>query len=200
MTQLHQERGVVLKDIRIMWLVLSIAILCLIGLLPYYQLLPYLWWRYIHILSAALYSGVVVISALFEWKLSSRSHLNLFLSYSEQVASMDKVLITSCVSSLLISAIALLNYRGLSLWLMGDWPLWAFSSFTVLSMTGLLWAIFDVRTQHEIKVLANRLSEDSMSDDLQRELKRLLTIRHYINLFSVSTIPVLYFIMVFKPI
>ena len=192
-----------LKDVRLLWFCSAIIIISGLAITPFHELLPYLWWRFLHIVSAAMYSGVVVISAIFEWRVAQGRSKELFALYQELVTSMDKRLITISLSSLMTSAIALMSYRGLALWRMDLWPIWASAALIILSMTGLVWAIFDLRTQKEVSALLKSSPEinQSSGEDVGRsdELMRVLHIRHYVNIFSVSTIPVLYLLMVFKP-
>ena len=104
-----------LKDIRLLWFFSSIVLLSVVALTPFHQSLLYLWWRYFHILAAAMYSGAVVISALFEWRVPRRESKELFPLYHQLVTAMDKRIITASLIVLMISAIALMAYRGLAL-------------------------------------------------------------------------------------
>ena len=79
-----------LKDIRLLWFLSSIALLSVIALTPFHHSLPYLWWRYLHIFAAAMYSGVVVISALFEWRVAKRESKELFALYHELVTEIER--------------------------------------------------------------------------------------------------------------
>ena len=114
---------------------------------------------------------------------------------------MDKRLITVSLSVLMISAIALMAYRGLALWRMDLWPFWSSAALILLSITGIVWSIFDVQTQGSLSALIESENGETEEPAHQRdfERKRIIKTRHYINIFSVSTIPTLYYLMIFKP-
>ena len=192
-------------DSRILWLLFFIGIFCVIGLTPYHLGLPYEWWKFLHILNASLYSGIVVISSIFEWKVIRSNDPHLLRMYGQIILKLDKFLITLSVSFLLISALALLNYQGFELWHMEVWPKWMTYSFIILSLTGILWGGFDVLSQNKTNHLVDlELSQPVHSESRQitfsQDLDRLLKVRLRINLISVATIPILYYLMIFKPL
>ena len=186
---------------RLIWLIISIIALSLIALTPFESALSYLGWRYLHIMSAALFSGVVVVSASVEFVTLRSAELTLIRSYHSLVRALDQRLITASVSALLLSAIALMNLRGYSLWGIGAWPLWALSAFGLISLNGLFWIVIDVSNQTHLSALfdaadAREFERAEISSELRRALRR----RVWVNFISVLTLPVLYALMVFKPL
>lgn len=200
------------KDPRLIWLLGATLIASLVALTSFHHVISYVGWRYLHIVSAAIFSGVVSVSALFEHLAFKRGDLSLIAAYHELVQELDKVVITVSVSALLTSAIALLKYQGYELWSIQEWPLWASSALVLISLNGLFWMAFDVTNQHELsgrlRALDVRSSDHASSHQAPSAhdassdhalLMRALSARARVNLASVSVIPIVYYLMVFKP-
>lgn len=194
-------------DSRVLWFLLSVALVCLVGEVGVQRLLPYLWWRYLHLLSAALFLGLVLISSLMEERVARVGDLTLLRSYHEQVRSLDKRLITLSLSVLLGSALALLELRGHRLWSMHTWPLWATLSMCLLSALGVMWLSLDVRLQSTLHALlsSERVGElhhepQESHEPSKTALTALLSKRRAVNIASVLVLVTIYSLMVFKPV
>ena len=204
------RRSPSLIDSRVLWLIGATAGAAIIALTPFHHTLSYLGWRYLHIMSASAFSGVVGISALFEYLALRRGELSLISAYHRLVQKLDKTVITMSMTVLLISAIALLKYQGYELWSIQEWPLWASSALVLISLNGLFWMIFDITNQDELSALLHEIesAEQSHTRDLSTPLyasplfdsmRVVLRRRGRVNLISVCVLPVMYYLMVFKP-
>lgn len=195
-----------LRDVRVIWFIIAITVASLVALTPFHRALSYLSWRYLHITSATVFSGVVGLSALFEQLALRRKDVTLVTTYHQLVLQVDKTLITLSVSALLLSAIALLQYQGYSLWVIQDWPFWALCALTLISLNGIFWIVFDITGQAnltsllaDIHSLRGTLGDERCSHTISPALERALTKRSLVNLSSVLLLPILYYLMVFKP-
>ncbi len=183
-------------DPRFIWFGLVGTVLAILSTQPFHSWLSFLSWRYIHILSASAYSGIVFISAGIETVALYRGDLTLIRGYHDMVRVFDQRIITVSVSALLVSALALLRTMGYEPSVLTPEPFWAWLALVIILSNGLFWIVLDVPNQRHL----GRLFEEAESSELTPEMRRLLTRRMWVNMPSVLVLPILYYLMVFKPV
>jgi len=192
--KLRSQSKLLTLDVRVIWFSVSVLMLSIISLFNWGELMPFLWWRYLHLVSAAVFSGVVVISTLYEEMTLASGELTLIVHYQQALSLIDKRLVTVSVSTLLLSALAMLELSGLRLWSIDQWPLWASVSLITLSSLGLSWLAFDLPSQ-----AIDLQKIGGLHSDPDQVIKRHRTQRRLINVVSVVTLLFIYGLMIFKP-
>jgi uncharacterized membrane protein len=183
-------------DPRLIWFGLAGIALYILGTQSYHLWLSLLSWRYIHLLSATVYAGIVFTSACIEALAFFRGDLDFIRGYHDVVRVLDQRLITLSVTGLLLSALALMKIMGFEdISFFTPEPFWAWLALVLILSNGLYWLAFDVPNQRQL----SRLFDEAQSPELTPEMRRLLFRRMWVNLPSVLLLPVLYFLMVFKP-
>jgi uncharacterized membrane protein len=182
-------------DPRVIWFVLIGLVFYLLSKTDYPTWLTYVGWRYVHILSAAVYSGIVFTSAVIEAVAFYRGDLNMIRGYHDIVRVFDQRLITASITGLFISAQAMLTLTGYQVSILDPGPLWARLALLLILANGLYWLALDVPNQRKL----GQLFEQPGLTELTAEMRALLMRRTWVNLPSVLLLPVLYFLMVFKP-
>ena len=134
------------------------------------------------------------------------------------MASLDKKVITLSMTSLLISAIAMMNQQGYSLFVIQTWPWWTSSALINISLLGLIWAVIDVGSQKKLELIFEKVSSDHKSisenfakgyeshtashqnrEEKLKAFKKLYQFRMWLNLLSNLWIIYIFYLMVFKP-
>lgn len=205
-------------DPRYWWLVLFSLGLMALALVNYQDFLSFIVWKSIHIISASIFFGLIFTSSLIEYYLYKSSDLIFAKKYHLLMASLDKKVITLSMTSLLISAIAMMNQQGYSLFVIQAWPWWTSSALINISLLGLIWAVVDVGSQKKLELIFEKVSSDhkSISENYakgygllteshqHREgklivFKKLYQFRMWLNLLSNLWIIYIFYLMVFKP-
>ena len=185
-------------DPRLRWFLVTAALICAIDLVSFGERVPYLWWRYLHIVSGACFFGVVLISSVIEELVARTQDLRLIGLYHELVITLDQRVVTVSVSSLLLSAIALMQARGHHLRDALVWPLWAQGALLLLMSLGLVWALVDLRSQARLsELLTPHVTPEHSTPDTA--LRAHLLRRRWVNVISVLVTLGIYVLMVFKP-
>lgn len=205
-------------DSRYWWLVLFSLGLMTFALGDFHNIFSFIVWKSIHIISASIFFGVIFTSSLIEWFIYKGNDLLFAEKYHFFMSSIDKKVITLSMTSLLISAIAMMGQQGYSLFVIQAWPWWTSSALINISLLGLFWAIIDVRSQKKLEFLFERASVNdiSISDNSERDFetvlnrsssieeklivfKKLYLFRMRLNMLSNLWIIYIFYLMVFKP-
>ena len=205
-------------DSRYWWLILFSVILIILALADFQDLFNFLVWKYIHIINASIFFGLIFTSSMIEWYIYQQNDMDFAQKYHVILESLDKKCVTISMTGLLVSAIAMMNLQGYSLFEIQAWPLWMSSALINISALGLIWALIDVKSQKKLERIFVQTSlshmpivnEASRDEDLKLDLpisqeeklnvfRRLYKFRMWLNLFSNTWIIYIFYLMVFKP-
>ncbi|MAA79258.1 MAG: hypothetical protein CL916_08355 [Deltaproteobacteria bacterium] len=190
----------------------------ILALADFQDLFNFLVWKYIHIVNASIFFGLIFTSSIIEWYIYHEADMDFAQKYHVILESLDKKCITVSMTGLLISAIAMMNLQGYSLFEIQAWPWWMSSALINISVLGLVWALIDVQSQKKlahifVKASSRRMpivkgsnhGEDLVLDSSATQEKRLAAFRKlykfrmWLNIFSNAWIIYIFYLMVFKP-
>lgn len=177
----------------------AMALLILVGLLfpePFLRLFEqpdfYLHAKFIHILSVSLFFANVVIGTIWETRSLLSGDPTIVRHTYRTVKWLDAVFTAPLILVAVLSGIMLGTILG-GVWTLG----WLSIAFCVFLVSGVLWLIADIPTQHKI----TRLFENTKIDEkeLPARLTKLLWLRLGINLVSIVPLLFIFSLMVHKP-
>ena len=205
-------------DSRYWWLILFSVILMILALADFQDLFNFLVWKYIHIINASIFFGLIFTSSMIEWYIYRQNDMDFAQKYHVILESLDKKCVTISMTGLLVSAIAMMNLQGYSLFEIQAWPWWMSSALINISALGFIWALIDVKSQKKLEHMFVQTSsrhmpivnEANRDEDLKLDLpisqeeklnvfRRLYKFRMWLNLFSNAWIIYIFYLMVFKP-
>ena len=213
-------------DPRYWWILLYSIALMLVASFGFQNTLTYTTWKYIHIVSASIFFGLVLTSSLIEWFIYQQGDVEFARQYHAVLERLDKKVITLSISSLLFSAMAMMQHLGFSLFVIQEWPWWSSMAFVCICILGIIWAVFDITSQQKLnrlfhkpvesyresygkcsekdsqhKLKGNQSDQDHKAD-LKTQLssfQKLYKYRMYLNAFSNALILYVFYLMVHKP-
>ena len=152
----------------------------------------YLHAKFIHIVSVTLFFANTVIGTLWEVR-SLYSGRAVIIEHTYQtVRWLDAVFTAPLIICGVVSGIMLGTILG-GIWSMG----WLSLAFLLFLLSGLVWLVADLPSQHQVKRLFELMPPGS--ERLTPELTRLLWRRMGINFLGFAPLLVIFFLMVHKP-
>ncbi len=148
--------------------------------------------RFLHIVAATLFFANAVVGMLWEQRSLASGSKEVILHTYNTVASLDARLSSPLIILSVLGGLSLSVHMG-DLWQIG----WLSVGLLLFLLSGTLWLVTDIPTQHKIKRLVSSLRAEDQT--LPDELVRLLRMRWWISMAGVVPLVIVFILMVYKP-
>jgi len=148
--------------------------------------------RFLHIGAVTLFFANAVIGMLWEQRSLASGNREVIMHTYNTVALLDSRFSSPLIIIAVVGGLSLSVGMG-DLWQIG----WLSVSFLLFLLSGIVWIVADIPTQHKTKrVISSLKSEDQALPD---ELIRLLKQRWWISMAGVVPLAIVFILMVYKP-
>ena len=152
----------------------------------------YLHAKFLHVLTATLFFGNVVIGTLWEARSLVARRLDVIRHTYETVAWLDAFFTAPLILIAVLTGVTLGTFLG-GVFSMG----WLTLAFGLFILSGVAWIAVDIPTQARVRRIFSELAP--ATHDVPRELLRVLRLRLWLNLLAIVPLLIVLYLMVQKP-